>query len=101
MHSNQQIHMSKFNPNADYTWAPDTQFIFTGNEYENIQRLVSSVMKCDEVGRVVFGMEVSKAVSRLFQEGIESGTITEKAEDRLVRPNSSIVSTTGETLITA
>ena len=92
--------MSKFNPNADYTWAGDAQFMLTGSEYENLQRLVGSVLKCDEIGRSIYGVEVNKTVSRLFQEGLESGKITEKPEEKLIRPNKSIVSPTGETLIT-
>lgn len=101
MHSNQQIHMSKFNPNAEYKWNPNEEFTITGQEYGILRLLVRNVMECDEVGRVVYGMEVDKILGKIYKDGIESGKITEVPEEKLIRPNSSIVSTTGETLITA
>lgn len=86
---------SKINPTASYEWKPETEFKFSGVEFEYIKDLVQACLNAQEVPRVIYALEVDKILRRVFEAGIESGVITEKAQEKLVMPNKTLVGTDG------
>lgn len=66
----------RFEPGKSYEWKPEDEFVLNGNEFSLIYNVLRT--KSQEASAILDSFRV---MQKLFEAGIEEGTITEVKQD--------------------
>jgi hypothetical protein len=69
--------MAKYDPNKQYKWNEEDEFILTGNQFGLMLNQVRSFLAKPESQEVMIAMKVEKEMAALLAAGVESGVVIE------------------------
>lgn len=78
--------MIKFNPNANYGWEKDEQFVLLGEEFDVVLKGLQIAANTEEFRKNVAIYHALNTISNVFKEGVEQGIIKEQSPPQAREP---------------
>ena len=72
--------MPTFDPNKKYTWAIDSQFTLSGNDFGILLNSLRAILSTEEAQRILLADKASQIMEATLAQAVESGAVVEVPE---------------------
>ena len=79
--------MATYDPSKKYTWTPNDQFTFNGNEFGLLLNVLRMITTTPEAQRILLANEAAEVIEQAMAKAVEAGTVKE-VEDTAAKTNS-------------
>jgi hypothetical protein len=69
-----------FDPNKKYTWAIDSQFTLSGNDFGILLNSLRAILSTEEAQRILLADKASQIMEATLAQAVESGAVVEVPE---------------------
>jgi hypothetical protein len=69
-----------FDPNKKYTWAIDSEFTLSGNDFGILLNSLRAILSTEEAQRVLLADKASQIMEATLAEAVQSGSVVEVPE---------------------
>ena len=69
-----------FDPNKKYTWAIDSEFTLSGNDFGILLNSLRAILSTEEAQRVLLADKASQIMEGTLAKAVESGAVVEFPE---------------------
>jgi hypothetical protein len=74
--------MPTFDPNKKYTWAIDSQFTLSGNDFGILLNSLRAILSTEEAQRILLADKASQIMEATLAQAVESGAVVEVPEQQ-------------------
>ena len=72
-----------YNPNNQYSWKPDEEFIITGREFGLILNTIRSILSTEQAQQILLAARTADVLEKMMAEYVESGKVVEKEQSKM------------------
>jgi hypothetical protein len=69
-----------FDPNKKYTWAIDSEFVLSGNDFGILLNSLRAILSTEEAQRILLAEKASQIMEATLAEAVENGSVVEVPE---------------------
>jgi hypothetical protein len=69
-----------FDPNKKYTWAIDSEFTLSGNDFGILLNSLRAILSTEEAQRVLLADKASQIMEATLAEAVQNGSVVEVPE---------------------
>lgn len=69
-----------FDPNKKYTWAIDSEFVLSGNDFGILLNSLRAILSTEEAQRILLADKASQIMEATLAEAVENGSVVEVPE---------------------
>jgi len=69
-----------FDPNKKYTWAIDSQFTLSGNDFGILLNSLRAILSTEEAQRILLADKASQIMEATLAQAVENGSVVEVPE---------------------
>ena len=69
-----------FDPNKKYTWAIDSEFTLSGNDFGILLNSLRAILSTEEAQRILLAEKASQIMEATLAEAVENGSVVEVPE---------------------
>ena len=69
-----------FDPNKKYTWAIDSEFTLSGNDFGILLNSLRAILSTEEAQRILLADKASQIMEATLAEAVQSGSVVEVPE---------------------
>jgi hypothetical protein len=69
-----------FDPNKKYTWAIDSEFTLSGNDFGILLNSLRAILSTEEAQRVLLAEKASQIMEATLAQAVENGSVVEVPE---------------------
>jgi hypothetical protein len=69
-----------FDPNKKYTWAIDSEFTLSGNDFGILLNSLRAILSTEEAQRVLLADKASQIMEATLAKAVENGSVVEVPE---------------------
>ena len=69
-----------FDPNKKYTWAIDSGFVLSGNDFGILLNSLRAILSTEEAQRILLADKASQIMEATLAEAVENGSVVEVPE---------------------
>jgi len=71
-----------FDPNKKYTWAIDSEFTLSGNDFGILLNSLRAILSTEEAQRVLLADKASQIMEATLAEAVQNGSVVEVPEQK-------------------
>jgi hypothetical protein len=72
--------MPTFDPNKKYTWAIDSEFTLSGNDFGILLNSLRAILSTEEAQRILLADKASQIMEATLAQAVENGSVVEVPE---------------------
>ena len=69
-----------FDPNKKYTWAIDSEFVLSGNDFGILLNSLRAILSTEEAQRILLADKASQIMEATLAKAVENGSVVEVPE---------------------
>lgn len=69
-----------FDPNKKYTWAIDSEFVLSGNDFGILLNSLRAILSTEEAQRILLADKASQIMEATLAQAVENGSVVEVPE---------------------
>jgi hypothetical protein len=69
-----------FDPNKKYTWAIDSEFTLSGNDFGILLNSLRAILSTEEAQRILLADKASQIMEATLAEAVQNGSVVEVPE---------------------
>ena len=69
-----------FDPNKKYTWAIDSEFTLSGNDFGILLNSLRAILSTEEAQRILLADKASQIMEATLAQAVENGSVVEVPE---------------------
>ena len=69
-----------FDPNKKYTWAIDSEFVLSGNDFGILLNSLRAILSTEEAQRILLADKASQIMEATLAHAVENGAVVEVPE---------------------
>jgi hypothetical protein len=70
--------MAKFDPSKPYTWEPNAQFVFNGQEFGLVMTAIRTILSSPEAQKIFLAIEANEIIHNQIAKAVEEGVAVEQ-----------------------
>lgn len=76
----QEVQTPTFDPNKKYTWAIDSEFTLSGNDFGILLNSLRAILSTEEAQRILLADKASQIMEATLAEAVQNGSVVEVPE---------------------